>query len=587
MINVKNHKQGELFDFWAHLGPKRRRLLDQSWAGLFREHILEELPVKELEPFFKEGFGRPTKELYTVMGAVFLQQALDLTDEETVLEVAFSEQWHYALNITSESDEAAYLCPKTLYNVHRLFMDHNLDAAVFNRVTAKLAEVFGVDARKQRLDSVHIKSNMARLGRIGILVKTMAKFLSNLRRRHRESFDALGGEWADKYLSRRGLSCFSMVKPSESERKLGEVAQDLFALAMRFSGDKEIAGMSSFHLLLRVLGEQCEVTRSEAGEPLGCAVRPPKEVSPSSLQNPSDPEAGYDGHKGQGYQVQVMETFSEEKDREKKARELDLITHVAVESADKHDAHALLPAIASAGARGLGPEEALADSLYGGDDNVGAARKLGVEVVSPAMSGGRKKEKKLGLEDFTFSEDGEALRCPAGHAPVETKSNREKERRSAGFDAGKCGSCPRAADCPAKPGKPHRHLQYSDKEARLARRRAWERTEEFKGRYRMRAGVEATMSQLDRRTNLKRLRVRGLKAVRMCAVLKAAGVNIFRAVAVRTARQAGNPAPGGSLSTVWRPVLAFRELWRSIFTRVRKLFAPTDSQTQFMTRMAA
>ena len=154
-------------DPWSHLGPKRRRLLDESWAGLFREHILEELPVDALMPFFKEDFGRPTKELYTVMGAVVLQQALDLTDEETIEMVAFNEQWHYALNITEESDDVAYLCPKTLYNVHRLFMDHNIDAAVFNKVTDKLAEVFGVDTRKQRLDSVHIKSNMARLGRIG------------------------------------------------------------------------------------------------------------------------------------------------------------------------------------------------------------------------------------------------------------------------------------------------------------------------------------------------------------------------------------------------------------------------------------
>ena len=33
----------------------------------------------------------------------------------------------------------------------------------------------------------------------------------------------------------------------------------------------------------------------------------PKEIASSSLQNHSDPDAGYDAHKGQGYQVQVME----------------------------------------------------------------------------------------------------------------------------------------------------------------------------------------------------------------------------------------------------------------------------------------
>ncbi len=237
MIYAKNHKQGDLFDPWTHLGPKRRKLLDRSWAGLFREHILEELPVDELMPFFKEDFGRPTKELYTVMGAALLQQAHDLTGEETIEQVAFNEQWHYALNITDDSDEAAYIRPKTLYNVHRIFMDHDIGSAVFDKITDKLAEVFGVDTKKQRLDSVHIKSNMARLGRIRIMAKTIGKFLVNLRRHHRELFDELPEELAGKYMTKKALSCFSMVKPSESARTLIEVAEDLFDLAMHFLGN--------------------------------------------------------------------------------------------------------------------------------------------------------------------------------------------------------------------------------------------------------------------------------------------------------------------------------------------------------------
>lgn len=567
MIYVKNHKQGDLFDPWAHLGPKRRKLLDQSWAGLFREHILEELPVDELAPFFKEDWGRPTKELYTVMGAVLLQQAHDLTDDETIAEVAFDEQWHYALNITEESDEAKYLCPKTLYNVHRLFMDHDIDSAVFNTVTDKLAEVFGVDTKKQRLDSVHVKSNMARLGRIGIMVKTISKFLANLKRQHRELFDELSEELVGNYMTQKELSCFSMVRPSESAKTLSEVAEDLFHLAVHFSGDKEVAGMTSFQLLLRVLGEQCHVTESASGEPIDFSVRPAKEVSSDSLQNPSDPEAGYDAHKGQGYQVQVMETYSDEQDPEAKAQTLDLITHVEVESACEHDSNALIPAIESAKERGLGPEEVLADSHYGGDDNIAAASEMGVEVVAPAM-GGTKKEDELGLEDFEFSENGEALRCPAGHAPVKKNYNEEKGRHSMGFDSEKCFACPHADHCPVKPGKKYHYLRYNDKESRLARRRAFERTPAFKGRYRMRSGVEATMSALDRLTGVKRLRLRGLPAVRFCATLKATGVNIFRAAAVRAVRKAVSPTLSATFSFLFRPVYVFKERFPRITSKM-------------------
>jgi len=49
------------------------------------------------------------------------------------------------------------------------------------------------------------------------------------------------------------------------------------------------------------------------------------------------------------------------------------------------------------------------------------------------------------------------------------------------------------------------------------------------------AGVEATMSEFDRRSRVKRVRVRGLKAVRLSATLKALGLNILRAAAVMAA----------------------------------------------------
>lgn len=53
------------------------------------------------------------------------------------------------------------------------------------------------------------------------------------------------------------------------------------------------------------------------------------------------------------------------------------------------------------------------------------------------------------------------------------------------------------------------------------------------------------MSEYDRLTGVKHLRVRGLKAVRFCATLKAVGVNLFRATKVRRARsRAGGPTPG-------------------------------------------
>jgi hypothetical protein len=83
-------------------------------GGLFKQYVLPELPVNALSPFFNVGFGRPTKDLYTVVGVLILQQTHDLTDLVAVDQLAFNIQWHYALNIFEKSDSAKYMCPKTL-----------------------------------------------------------------------------------------------------------------------------------------------------------------------------------------------------------------------------------------------------------------------------------------------------------------------------------------------------------------------------------------------------------------------------------------------------------------------------------------
>lgn len=566
MIFYKNHKQKELFDSWAFLSPKRREMLDRSWPGLFKKHLLKELPVSEMYPFFRSSFGRPTKELYTVLGALVLQQTHDLTDEETVDQLAFNIQWHYALNITEETDSAKYMCPKTLWSMRNIVVERGLEKVLFERATLKLAEVFKVNTDKQRLDSVHIKSNMRRLGRIGLFSQSIHTFLINLKRNHQEVFETIKPEVVERYLSEKALECFSRVKPSDSQKTLASVGNDLFDLVEQFKGDSEISRMHSFKMLERVLREQCNVSETEDGRRV--EVKAAKEISSDALQNPSDPDAGYSGHKGQGYQAQIMETYTDTEDEEEKAQTLNLVTHVEVKPANESDAKALLPAIEAAQESGLGPEEVLADSLYGGDENCGKAKELGVEVVSPVI--GERKKGKHYLADFELSDKGAVITCPEKHAPVMVK--KKKNRHTAVFDSDECSRCRKRESCPVKAGKKYHCLHYTEKDLRIARRRAYEKTEAFKDRYRWRSGIEATMSEYDRRTGVKRLRVRRLKAVRFCATLKAIGINIFRAAAVLLAlirnpkpKKPGPACVNALIYYVKEQILSIFRWWKTIF----------------------
>lgn len=540
MIRIKDHKQQHLFDPWSYLSPKRRRMLEEGWPGLFRQHLLGELPVDLLKPFFTEAFGRPTKELHTLLGVMLFQQTMDLNDAEAVDQLAYNIQWHYALDITEESDEAKYVSEKTLWSTRQLLAEHGIDEVMFDQLTDKLARVFGVDPANQRIDSVHIRSNMRRLGRIAIFSRTIAKFLVNLKRHHRELFGTITADVIERYRGEKALAAFSLVKPTESEKTLKRVSGDLFDLLERFKGQAAVSSMHSYKLMQRVFVDQCRVETDDAGGP-EVTIKKPSEIPSDSLQNPSDPDATYSGHKGQGYHVQIMETFSRSQDAAEKEKTLNLITHVDVQDACESDATALVPAIADTRIRALGPEQLVADTLYGSDSNHQTAKVADVELIAPTQKGNESKP----LTEFAFNDKGYVESCPAGHAPERVKYKKKTDRYSAAFDPALCQGCPHAGHCPVKPGKKKTYLRYGGKQYRLWVRRRAQQSEAFIDTYRWRAGVEATMSEYDRLTGVKKLRVRGKKAVRFCARMKATGLNLLRAARVRRARMKAAGADQG------------------------------------------
>jgi len=545
MIRIKNHKQQQLFDPWSHLSPKRRKMLDEDWPGLFREHLLEELPVDQMLPHFTDGVGRPSKEIYTVLGVLLLQQTMDLTDKTAIEQLAFNIQWHYALNIPEESDDAKYISEKTLYTMRQVMIDRHLDEIMFDAIADKLAKVFNVDTKNQRIDSVHIQSNMRKLGRIGIFSRAIFKFFVNLKRHHRPLFDTIDENIIGRYWGKKALSAFAMVKPSQSEKTLQTVSTDLFDLIEQFKNQSKVCAMHSYKLMQRVLAEQCNLSSDMDGRKV--RVKKPAEIPSDSLQNPSDPDATYSGHKGQGYQIQVMETFNRCGDKQEKQQQLNLITHVNVQTACEHDSQALAPAIADTKVRGVAPDKLLADTLYGSDTNDRIAKVANVDLVAPTQKGRGKDDL---LSQFSFDESGLVTQCPAGRRPDQTSPRTKRSNYGAGFELQRCLACPLQSQCPVKPGKKKAYLRYSEKRYRLAKRRSLENSEAFIDDYRWRAGVEATMSEFDRRTGVKQLRVRGMPAVRFCARMKATGLNILRAGAARKARRKARQANGDTIGIV-------------------------------------
>lgn len=529
MRRQDSYEQDLLIDPFDFLGPKRRTLLESGWTGLFRENLLGKIPLEEIRGRFHATMGRPTKEIRTMLGALILQSMFNLTDERTVRSLSFNIEWHYALNLNWEDDDSKYVCERTLREYRAHVASLEIDSLIFTSLTDTLLDKLGISTRKQRLDSTHIRSDMRRLSRIELFRKTIKKFLIVMKREHPILFKKkIHSKLVKRYLKKEN-GYFAKVKPSKAKKTLHEVAEDLLTLVEAFRAHCAVSKMETFGLLQRVLSEQCNVV-GEAEEPK-VEVKDPKEVSSDSLQNPSDPDAGYSGHKGQGYQLQIMETYQEKESDGKQNNDQvqpDLITYIDVEPACCNDSDAVEPAIDATKKRGCTPDELLADTSYGSDANVQSAAQEGVELIAPTSGKPTSKETMLILDDFDVDEDsGEITTCQVGESPCEIRRGKN-DVLTIYFDPATCEECELHDICCVGLNEDHK-IKYTPKQLRLSRRRVAEETDEFREKYRWRSGIEAVNAKLKRMMNIARLRVRGLAKVRLEISFKALGWNIFQA----------------------------------------------------------
>ena len=249
------------------------------------------------------------------------------------------------------------------------------------------------------------------------------------------------------------------------------------------------------------------------------------------MQNPSDPDATYDGHKGQGYQVQITETCNPE-------NEAQLITCAIPQTAAQADADAVEDVLQDLTANDLAPDEMLADTGYTSDENVQLAAEQGVELLGPVAGCSTGDEEHLSIDDFNIDEETEeVICCPAGHKPSSSIHDKQTNKTKTVMPSSTCSQCDFRKECPVEKCRDGYRLYHTAKQRRLAGRRREEETDVFRERYRIRGGIEGTNSGLKRKTGLGQLRVRGRPAVFHAIYLKIAGWNILRASVCEKMRQ--------------------------------------------------
>lgn len=491
------------------------RKLQNDWPGLFRTQILHLMPADQIGRHFHPKLGCPTKELYSMAGLIFLKESFDLTVEEAVENYIFDGRYHYALNVPPPQ---AAMGEATYYRYQNIFQEDDAAAVIFNNVTNALIEALELDISRQRLDSTHLYSDMATFGRTRLMAVSIKRFLASLRRHNRQEYDSIDSAFLDRYAPSQG-KLFADWKKKDAKVLRQSVAEDLLFLVERYAGTREIAPRSTYKAMARILEEQCDGTCA--------AVEVKSKTGGNVMQNPSDEDATYDGHKGPGYQAQICETCSSNNEEQ-------LIVGCIPETACAPDREAVEPMLDQLEEGDRMPESVLADGAYGGDENVEHAESHSVDLQSP-VSGIPENEDAyaLNIDDFVVDKKTEEIECcPADHRPVSSIHDPATGTTRTVMNPRDCFGCEHQKECPVENIKGTFVINHTAKSRRLAARRREQDTGAFRDNYRIRSGGESVNSGLKRKTGLGRLRRRGMAAVRMSVLLKVAGWNIFRAVSI-------------------------------------------------------
>jgi len=385
-------------------------------------------------------------------------------------------------------------------------------------ITVKLVDVLEIKIDKQRLDSTHIFSDMASFGRTRLMGVAIKRFLSQLKRHGQTDYHALDESLRNRYAP--GVNqLFADTKKDGASRRLlrQQVAEDMYMLVKRFGEDKSHAGRDTYKAMERIFYEQCAVQENQ--------VQIKKQTGGNVMQNPSDPDATYDGHKGPGYQVQISETCHPD-------NEVQIIVCAMPQTAVESDTAATSEVLDNLQETGFLPKELFADTHYCSDENIQDAADRGVELVGPVQCGSliEKDVDRLNIDDFNIDEQTEeVICCPASHKPVSSIHDKQSGKTKTIMPSSTCNQCEFRKECPVEKCREGYGLYHTAKQRRLAGRRREENTDVFRDRYRIRGGIEGTNSSLKRRTGLGRLRVRGRPRVFYSILLKITGWNILRA----------------------------------------------------------
>jgi hypothetical protein len=502
-------QQISMTDRLNNLTERQLNLLKKSWSEVFSNYIFPKIDESIFEVLYCADNGRPNTPVNVIVGSLILKEAKGLNDKDLVDEVIFNTLFQNALHLTS-FEEIPY-SDRTPSRFREKVLRHEMETGedLIKMAVKHLGEeaitLLKIHPDLNRTDSLMVSSSCKNMGRLELIYTCIADLVKLIIQVGEIAL--LPAKFLEYTEENKNAMCYRL-KSEEVVTRLETVTSD--ALLLRDLCEDNFTEFKEYQLLSRMLGDQ-----TKDGQ-----LKPAKEISPQSLQNPSDPDATFRrkaGNEYQGYVANVVETCGETGNIISDY-DFDINRHSDIEFGAELIKH-----------MGLQEEKQvlIADGAYASEENFEAAAQNNIELVTTNLIGEKPPEIVL---EFHI-EDEQIKTCPAGHAPKDCTYNTEKEIYRAHFDKTTCENCPRRHECPIIMQKRQALIKLSTSTISRAEYARKLSTKEYKAYARKRNGVEGVPSILRRRYGVDNMPVRGLLRTKMWFGFKIGAINIKRVIA--------------------------------------------------------
>ncbi len=472
--------------------------------------------------------GRPAWSPGRLALVLVLQFVEGLTDRQAAEAVRVRIDFKYALGLRLDD-------PGFDFSVLSEFRDRLVQADAGRRVLDGIlvaAREKGLlkTAGRARTDATHVLSAARELSWLEMVAETLRSALNAIAQDAPDWLTRVAEpDWFRHYATRAEDSRFPKARAKRNEVGLRVGRDGMRLLEAVFAADAPagLGALTEVETLRQMWVQHFHQVEDEVRR------RDPKDRPPGALRlvTPYDTEARGSVKRDtlwDGYKVHLIETCEPQTPN--------LITNVATTLATVHD-RVSVPEIHDALAeRDCLPDEHWVDAGYPTAGQVVTARREhGIVLHGPmAANTAASADGSFGQDAFAIDWDRERVTCPNGVVSTQWAERRSQQGLPVirvRFSPADCRPCPHLRDCVNSPTAQRRELnlrQGRDEHETVRTARAEQRTDTWKERYKIRAGVEGTISQAVGRCGLRRSRYRGLAKTSLQHQLTGAAINLAR-----------------------------------------------------------